>query len=197
MDNLYELIYMSHMCDDYAQKTLFHFYQHMTMYILSGLLASCPQLAFYYEDIVQETAAAMMRATDAYREDRNATPRTFAAVVIRRRIMNKLRYYRSHEYANMWRSVPLENIMEEYSDVFRCTDTLENPEYYTDFYLAIDRLRTMLASLSDNDRIILKCWTQGLSCREGARETGMTVRSFEGRLGRLKKRIKRAVFTED
>lgn len=199
MENMYELLYMSRMGDVYARKALFFWCRNVSRAIMTSACARDPGLRFYAEDIVQEGIIAMTAAEDMYREDMHASPQTFFTIVMRRRLLNLIRYYRTHEYADMWASVPLDKVMEDhtgYSIQPRDTASLQDPQYYTDFYAAVRRVRGVLKDMSPLERLILACSNEGMTYAEGARTAGITVKAYDGRLRRLKKRVKQAIFEE-
>ena len=199
MENMYELLYMSRMGDVYARKALFFWCRRVSRVIMSAACARDPGLRFYAEDIVQEGIIAMTAAKDMYREDMHASPQTFLTLVMRRRLLNLIRYYRTHEYTDMWASVPLDQVMEESTGYSRQpidTATLEDPQYYTDFYAAVGRVRSVIRQMTPSERLILSCSNAGMTYAEGAKTAGITVKAYDGRLRRLKKRVKQAIFEE-
>lgn len=195
-ENLYELLYMSRMGDAYARKTLFSYYRKVAKIQCIRVENTDPRMAAYEEDLIQEGLITMMRAQELYREDMHASYATYTAIVIRRKILNVIRHYKSHEYVNVWCSVSLDEVNES-GEVFESDPIdLGNPVYYADFFAAVSRVRRLIASLSSMEQLILRCSNEGMSYAQGAAKAGISVKAYDGRLQRLKSRVKKAIFAQ-
>ncbi|MCR5371929.1 MAG: sigma-70 family RNA polymerase sigma factor [Solobacterium sp.] len=199
MENKYELIYMSRCGDEWAFTALFDQFRPMFTSLINEILLHNPLYENFREDMMQEAKIGLMDALNYYREDRNCRFATFVYLLVKRRLLSALRYHRAKS------RVPLNNItaldglvMENGStyDVYRSPDDLGSPEYWVRYKAAYERLQETMASMRDIDRRVMYMWADEKGYAEAGEKLGMTPRSYDARLRRVKKTVRSAVLGE-
>ncbi len=97
MHNEFELVYMIHQNDEYASEELFNKYRLLVNKLVNDTISSYPSLSFYREDIQQESYITLMELVNTYRDDQNASFKTFLYVCVLRKIKAMLRHYLSQK----------------------------------------------------------------------------------------------------
>lgn len=196
MDNPYELLYMSRMCDDWSQTALFLQFRSGQKSLINTVIARYRPLQIYREDLFQEADLAMVYALEGYREDQSCGFRTFLSLVTQRRVWTLLRHYSAESYVQMHDVMDLENTVSEtesFYDAIQQKDRLAEPEYCFHFHDAGERLQAALEELNAQEQNILQAWTEGESYQNASMRLGLGYKAYDGKLQRVRKKIKNAV----
>lgn len=199
MENPYELIYMSRMGDDWSQKALFCEFQPMQETFVNHLIKSYYALRCYKEEFLQEAMLSIFVAVNDYREDQKCSFKTFLELVTKRRIYTLLRHYSATSYLQPHHTNPLEEAVCEtkvmYS-AFPSGSHMEEPEYAFFYHEAQDRVLHFMKTLNERDQKILQSWLKGMSYKTASKSLNLTYKSYDGRLRRIKEKLKDVIEQE-
>ncbi|MGI6261781.1 MAG: sigma-70 family RNA polymerase sigma factor [Acutalibacteraceae bacterium] len=150
-----------------------------------------PQLRGERDDLLQEGAIGLMDAVAHY-DSANGTPfQAYASVCIEHRILSALRAQSRQKNLPLNESVPLDDL--ESSTAFSSAD----PE---DVFFGRERLQHVLHAvqtrLSPLERQVLEGYLGGRSYREVASRLGLTEKSVDNALQRIRRKLDRAVSLE-
>ena len=196
MENKYELIYMSRSGDEWAFTALFDQFRPMFTSLINEILLHNPLYENFREDMMQEAKIGLMDALNYYREDRNCRFATFVYLLVKRRLLSALRYHRAKSRVPLSSITALDGLVMENGstyDVYRSPDDLGSPEYWVRYKAAYERLQETMASMRDIDRRVMYMWAEEKGYTEAGEKLGMTPRSYDARLRRVKKTVRSAV----
>ncbi|MBQ1383464.1 MAG: sigma-70 family RNA polymerase sigma factor [Solobacterium sp.] len=199
MENKYELIYMSRSGDEWAFTALFDQFRPMFTSLINEILLHNPLYENFREDMMQEAKIGLMDALNYYREDRNCRFATFVYLLVKRRLLSALRYHRAKSRVPLSSITALDGLVMENGstyDVYRSPDDLGSPEYWVRYKAAYERLQETMASMRDIDRRVMYMWAEEKGYTEAGEKLGMTPRSYDARLRRVKKTVRSAVLGE-
>ncbi|MBE6117084.1 MAG: sigma-70 family RNA polymerase sigma factor [Erysipelotrichaceae bacterium] len=199
MENKYELIYMSRSGDEWAFTALFDQFRPMFTSLINEILLHNPLYENFREDMMQEAKIGLMDALNYYREDRNCRFATFVYLLVKRRLLSALRYHRAKSRVPLSSITALDGLVMENGstyDVYRSPDDLGSPEYWVRYKAAYEMLQETMASMRDIDRRVMYMWAEGKGYTEAGEKLGMTPRSYDARLRRVKKTVRSAVLGE-
>ncbi|MDD6175981.1 MAG: sigma-70 family RNA polymerase sigma factor [Firmicutes bacterium] len=150
-----------------------------------------PRLHGDRDDLLQEGAIGLMDAVAHY-DPASGTPfQAYASVCIEHRILSALRAQGRQKNLPLNESVPLDDL--EDSSAFPSAD----PE---NVFLGRERLRHVLQAvqthLSPMERQVLEGYLGGRSYREVASRLGLTEKSVDNALQRIRRKLGRAVSPE-
>ena len=180
-ENPYELIYMSRMGDEYAQTTLFLQYE--------GLLN-----ALVNQTLLQEARISLFQAINQYQESKSASFKTFVCLVVKRRIWNVVRDILVEYQHKGFDSISLDDQEVNYYEILEQNNRLAEPEYYMQYQNAANRLQEEIGLLDEEERDILSCWMASESYQEASKRLGLSKKQYDGRLQRVKRKIKQALY---
>lgn len=196
-ENMYELLYMSRQGDSYSLQALFSALENDLVVFVRTVISQYSLLEVYHEDLDQEARIALYQAVSGYREDRNCTFRTYANMVVKRRIWSVMRSYsrktavQFHKTCSLEENIgTLEKDRIEYITKIR---NMEDPEYKIYYILALEKLNAYIGRLNKDERMILETWMNDGDRKECAKKLGCTDKSFSSRLSGLKHRIKEEI----
>ena len=190
-ENPYELMYMSHMGDEHAQQALFLQYQWLIDTLVNNS-TNIPFLKEMKEDIIQEARIALYNAANSYRCDLMASFKTYATVVIQRRIWNLVRTYKIGAAETYFETISLDSLLAENLPVYEVIeqkDSLNNPEYYFQYHVAQENLNHFFQTLNRKEKETVDDWLSGKRYEEIARQRQITVKAYDGRLRRVRKKM--------
>ena len=199
MENKYELIYMSRSGDEWAFSALFDQFRPMFTSLINEILRHNPLYENFREDMMQEAKIGLMDALNYYREDRNCKFATFVYLLVKRRLLSALRYHRAKSRVPVSCLSAIDGmVMENGStyDVCRTTGDLGDPVYYIRYKAAYERLQDTMASMRDIDRRVIYMWADEEGYDEAGKKLGLSPRSYDARLRRVKKTVRSAVLGE-
>jgi RNA polymerase sigma factor, sigma-70 family len=193
-ENPYELIYMSRMGDEYAQTTLFLQYEGLLNALVNQTLLAYPTVRRYRDDILQEARISLFQAINQYQESKSASFKTFVCLVVKRRIWNVVRDILVEYQHKGFDSISLDDQEVNYYEILEQNNRLAEPEYYMQYQNAANRLQEEIGLLDEKERDILSCWMASESYQEASKRLGLSKKQYDGRLQRVKRKIKQALY---
>ncbi|MBQ1326070.1 MAG: sigma-70 family RNA polymerase sigma factor [Solobacterium sp.] len=190
---------MSRSGDEWAFTALFDQFRPMFTSLINEILLHNPLYENFREDMMQEAKIGLMDALNYYREDRNCRFATFVYLLVKRRLLSALRYHRAKSRVPLSSITALDGLVMENGstyDVYRSPDDLGSPEYWVRYKAAYERLQETMASMRDIDRRVMYMWAEEKGYTEAGEKLGMTPRSYDARLRRVKKTVRSAVLGE-
>ena len=200
MENPYELLYISHSGDEWSLQALFDLYARDISGYINTLTKKYTPLKIYREDLMQEAYISLYSATMTYREDCGCSFKTFMMVVIRHRIWNIMRHYCATSHVPMHELLSTEQFIRDTEatyDALRSTDVLCEPEYLLHFKLIQEEVDKVIESLDELDKEVLNAWLNDESYKEASTRLGISYKKYDGRLQKVRKRIRQAVYGMD
>lgn len=193
--NPYELLYMSHF-DEKAQMALFQQYTPLIRSVISTCVNNYPPLTDYRDDLFQVGEIALFKAAETYRNDQDASFLTYLTVLVKRRIWAECRKIYRYTTFNGDSYIRLDNMVCEqeprYSTIEQ-RDKLNDPQYYTDFAGALERLQELYRSMSEEETQLVQSWIGQEKYEDAAKRMNMSVRSYESRLYRVRRKVRKAI----
>lgn len=139
------------------------------------------------EDLIQEGMLGLLTAIRNFSPTRDASFRTYAEICIRSRLLSAVRAARGGKHAPLNESVPFETSLFD-----RIDPTLQSPEDVVigreEFRERLEALRGRLSALEAR---ILPPYLLGLSCGEIAREQGLSPKSVDNAIQRIRRKMAR------
>lgn len=191
--NPYELLYMYQTGDPMALGMMAEAYGGFLNTIVEQTIMSCPQFSRERDDLFMECLLALHDAADCYRMDMESSFSTFLTVLSRRRIWRMLRPKLRNICEAGTKEVYLEDAITEtecWYDVISQRGRMYEPEYFTAYQDLREQLDAMFLKLRKEDQRVLYSWIQGDNYRKASEKLGMTLRAYEGRLNRLRTRVR-------
>ena len=198
--NAYELLYMSRMCDEWAQKALFLQSRQMQKTMIQIIISRFRPYKIYEDDMLQESDLALIYALENYREDQKCSFKTFLSLLTKRRIWTALRHYSTDSLVQMHDTLTLHAQVSEdepYYETFEQKDPLNNPEYRMHYSDAASRLQRTIETLSSEEKQILDFWITEQPYQAACRSMNVSYKAYDGKLQRIRKKIRSAVFDSD
>ena len=152
------------------------------------------------EDLTQEGMIGLMHAIREYRPDRAASFRTFAEVCIRRRLSSALRDAHSGKHTPLNRSVPLDMPFfdpDSYTYGAQQLASRDQEELLIDRERARSLLSGVRKQLSEFEAKILGYYLDGLSCREIAETAGISPKSVDNAVQRIRRKTAQHLLSGD
>ena len=152
------------------------------------------------EDLTQEGMIGLMRAIREYCPDRAASFRTFAERCIRSRLSSALRDAGRDKHAPLNQSVPLDMPFFDPDSYTSGAQQLasRDPE---DLLIDRERARSLLSGvrkqLSEFEAKILGYYLDGLSCREIAETAGISPKSVDNAVQRIRRKMAQQLLSGD
>ena len=152
------------------------------------------------EDLTQEGMIGLMRAIREYSPDRAASFRTFAERCIRSRLSSALRDAGRDKHAPLNQSIPLDMPFFDPDSYTSGAQQLasRDPE---DLLIDRERARSLLSGvrkqLSEFEAKILGYYLDGLSCREIAETAGISPKSVDNAVQRIRRKTAQKLFSGD
>ncbi len=198
-ENIYELLYMAHLNDQYAMAALYEQFTGMFKSIVKNAVSaySIP-MESYWDDVLQEVSMTLYDAIERYRDDQDTAFITFLCVLARRKASNVCRRL-ARPYTRFGDIMSLDGKIGEdngYS-VVEQTDRMNDPVYAMYYHDAEERLRKVLETLSPKELDALQAWLNSESYEDGAKRNGISYKAWDGRRHRVRKKIHQAVFDDD
>ena len=168
----------------------------------AGLVRACARPLFLVggdgEDLIQEGMLGLLHSIREYRQDREASFRTFAEVCIRSRLSSALRAASRDKHAPLNRSVSLDHPFFDSNSYTSGALILADPEM-----LIIDRdyvsrlLESTRKQLSEFEAKILGYYLDGLSVKEIAETMGRSPKSVDNAVQRVRRKAARHLSSSD
>lgn len=194
-ENIYELVYMSRLGDEYSLKALFRFFNRQINTEVEILLAKYKSLRFYEEDLKQEALIMVPKAIEIYREDKDCGIITFVYLVIKRKIYSTMRQYFSSNRIHLLNSVSFNSYIEENGGSYYVSGKqtiMKDPAYIAQYKEAVQRVEQV--PLSNTEKQIFHLWVSGMSYKDASSILGMSYKTYDSHLQRIKKKVKKAIY---
>ena len=152
------------------------------------------------EDLTQEGMVGLIKAVREYDAAKEASFRTFAEICIRSRLYSVLRAAARDKHSPLNQSVPLDTPFLDSNSFTSGTSHLaqRNPE---DFLIDREHTAALLAGvrkqLSEFEAKILGYYLDGLSCREIAETAGISPKSVDNAVQRIRRKVARQLLSGD
>ena len=198
-NNIYELLYMVRMRDEYALHEIMKMMERKIRSHVNSAIARCRKLIIYRDDMVQEGMILLMKGIEYYREGSGATFNTYLEKIIRNMIIQYMqrtgRCYDS-AYAKL---VSLDEMTEGNPDYFgflTTRDDLSDPVYYLEYMEAMRRCEEAICALNPIQKETAITWIEGGTYAERMERIGLTsYKQYESRLSRVRKKVYEAVIS--
>ncbi len=198
--NMYELLYMIRMKNAEALEEMFCEYKRCIDAEVAGQISRHGILRSFRDDLMIEGQIGIVRAAECYRQDQPCKFSSFVNVVIHRRIQQAAKHFRLLAAEHGLNPLSLDlcdtDMSAPYTNLLPAKDWMGNPEYRLHYNEAQRRMDAAVRKMNDTERKILHSWTEGGSYVMKAEKMGMTYRQYEGKLGRVKRKVFSAVREE-
>lgn len=197
MENASELLYMSHLCDSYAYKALFRMYEPMISTVVNTFMKRYAGCTFSREDLLQEGRVALLYAIRTYRNDRDTKFGTYASLLVRRKIQRHvIQTLRDWGKMKTDSDNDMVNEIPAFYDALPAKRGFSSPDYYCAYKAGLQKLVKLVGELSDTDRKVLEQWICGYSNKEIADRLGVSLKSFDNRMYRLRRKFKKCLYED-
>ena len=195
MENPYELLYMARMKDPFAMAKLLEEFEAVIQMTAAQLSAVNYDVDISREELEQEGRISFFTAVDEFRHDKEAAFSTYCTIVIRRGMLSAIRHYGRKECLRRSHLIHLDAGKDgEGGSVDSLADRsgMLNPEYRAEYERAKEKLADIVAHMSEGEKRVLQVWQEGgCSYEESARRLGITPKSYDGLLQRLRRKLRR------
>jgi RNA polymerase sporulation-specific sigma factor len=192
-ENPNELIYMIHAGDEAAEEMLYRNYSGLVSYFVRQATGDGPY-SIYEEDLIAEGKAMILEAAESYREDRSSSFHTFLTIVVKRRLSNLLRHY-AHPGCVCWHKLGSLDAAARGSLTLQdvaADSRYKEPAWLASYGETVEEFRRqVMASLTDLERPVYEAVMRGEKRADTCRRMGLTCHSYDGRLNRIRKRLRR------
>ena len=72
-------------------------------------------------------------------------------------------------------------------------DPFSDPEYYTYYVSALERLRQLYRQMNAEEVELVKCWINKDTYAEGAKKLDMSIKTYESRLTKVRNKVRDTV----
>lgn len=194
-----ELLYMIHQADEWALQTLILKYQPM----IRGMIRM--QSGFsgiagwsFHEDLEQESRLMAASAINSYREDCGCSFKTYLTHCLRKRLQTLYRHTRSAKEAAFYECESLDCVVNEDHAVYRTemipsADRFSDPVYCFKLTQSSDQLRQIRRFFTPQEWQLLCLSLEGLSYKEAAALLNCSVKSYDNRLQRVRRKLQRLI----
>ena len=198
MSNVNELLYMARMNDETAMGLLMEEMKPQMRYEIREITNTFSPLRNYEEDFMQEAGICLYVAMETFREDKRCSFPSYLTVIVKRRIWalaKKLSHTHSigfnHTLALDYPYTDEETLL----NILENPDAMSNPEYYLRYSLALESLKGLCRRLTERESVIYDTWIKGERYEVSRKTLGLTYKQYEGRVRRLRSRIREAVYS--
>jgi DNA-directed RNA polymerase specialized sigma24 family protein len=196
--NPYELIYMSRIGEETALAALFAQYQSYFQYLRNTVAKRNCVNSDAYDEMLLEMRIGVSDACERYREDEEASWRTFLTIVLKRRAVNVLRKADVRDW--MENTLPFEALIQEDETVYDCfaqTDSFAEPEYCLHYAEAGRKLAELIARMDPEEKAYVALWAANAKGRQGSEKMNCTEKNWYKRMDRVKKKVYAGISAEE
>ena len=200
MFNQYELLYMYRCGDEFALKMILRQMMPIIRRVISEALRKNRLLRIYSDDMYEEGVSSLMAAVESFREDRDASFRTYASVLIGNGVAGVCKYQTRQKRAAGSAMISLDMAVTERSeaaDLLASKDRLSDPVFVLHMNEARERYEKAVASLSERDRKILETWQSGQDIRSLTETLDITRKAYETKKYRIRKKVIKTILEEE
>jgi DNA-directed RNA polymerase specialized sigma24 family protein len=196
--NPYELVYMSRSADPSAVTALFALYQTYFIYLRDTVTKRSAVYGDAEEEILLEMRIGLLEACARYREDQDASWRTFLTIVLKRRAVNVLRKADVRDWAE--HTMPFDSLVKEEESVYDCfsqTDSFAEPEYCMHYAEARSKLEHVIHQMDKEEQTYVYLWTKNTSCKEGSAIMNCTEKKWYKRMEKVQNKVHEELFSKE
>ena len=195
--NTYELLYMIRMKNAEAMEELFEVFRRCIDAEIAVQISRYQVLRTFRDDLTIEGQVGIVHAAECYRESPACRFTSFATIVIHRRIRQAAKHFRLAAAEHGLNPLSLDlsdtDMSAGFTNLIPTKDKLSDPEFHLYYNEAKRRMKRAVRKLNPMERKVLYTWTEGGSYVMKAERLGMTYRQYEGKLGRIKRKVLAAV----
>ena len=177
--------------DSYAEEELVSRYMRLVRICARPLFLAGGES----EDLIQEGMFGLLSAVGQYKNEHNASSKTFAEWCIRNRLRSAVKSASSLKHDPLNNRVPLESILsdESQTQAVACAELFqkspeeqvlarENKKYTEQLYLSL------VSMLSKYEKAVLTYYLEGLSYKEIAKLTGKGDKAVDNAIQRIRRK---------
>ena len=116
-------------------------------------------------------------------------------LVIKRKIYSTMRQYFSSNRIHLLNSVSFNSYIEENGGSYYVSGKqtiMKDPAYIAQYKEAVQRVEQV--PLSNTEKQIFHLWVSGMSYKDASSILGMTYKTYDSHLQRIKKKVKKAIY---
>lgn len=193
-----ELLYMMRTGDATAHRLLLDKYENYIRMMLEKYVDTPDTISM--DDLNQECKILLFELSQTYRHDQGCRFLTYLVNGIQHRVSNlnriELRKMRNFKLISLDTSVN-EDSESTLLDILEPKHAFYQPEYEWRYAESVEKLRGLLQSLSEKEKVVWRLMNEKLSYEEAARRMGVTRKQFDNMRLRLKKKIVFCVMKSD
>lgn len=197
-DNPDELLYMCRMKDMHAQHSIFAQYEGLLSSLVNQVVQVFPPVRNYKEDLLQEARIGLLVAIHCYRNECEASFKTFLCLIAKRRIWNVLRkltiQLRCTPSLDTIELDAMVNEDETFYDIVEQPNPMFNPEYYCQYVQALTKFQQGIQTLNFKEVEVMRSWYNGDCYEKAAQKQECSVKAYDGRLQRVRAKIKECIY---
>lgn len=199
MFNAYELIYMVLQNDSYSYEKIYEEYKLLINKMVEETISNYPSLKIYREDFKQESYIVLMDSLCSYRNDLNASFKTFLYVCINRKLKTLIKHNLTEKNKSNINTLSLDGLVQEDSNncsynYFLNKDKLSEPDYSYRFKEAYKSFKNTYDYLSDDEKYIFNLNNCNVSYLKASNLLNMSVKKYDNNLQRIKRKIIDSVY---
>lgn len=197
--NFYELLYQYRMDDEYAgrlmENELRDFLEQWCWERMRATLGVSPM---YFQDLYQEAVVGMYEAMETFREDKCSSFVTYLKIIVENRLKNYTRELVKKSDVPLNRRVSMDSVwningFQTIHPSFIAEKSLNDPMYVLQMRESREHLMQAINELIQAERDVLFAWQEDNSYKEGSEKLGMSLKEYEGKLLRTRKKLKSKV----
>lgn len=196
MYNLYESAYMLNQGDEFTYIEITHYYRYIFLKMISDAIENIHFLKRDKDDILQEAYMTLYDCINRYREDGEASLKTFIHFCVQRRIKCYIRKMFSGKYRVLNNAVSIDDyVCEETSLSYFLSDNTHNfdPAYQYRYEEAKNKFLKYYYTLSESDQKLLHLAICRTSYQDAAKILNISKKQYDNRLQKMKRYIKELV----
>ena len=189
--NPYELIYMSRMGDTNSMSVLFRDYQPYLVYVRDSMIGKHSAFNSMNEELLLELKISLFEATLRYREDQETSWRTFATVLMKRKLMNEIRKADVRDWID--HTVSFDCLVREEEDSYKkvaSKDFFGQPENYLDYKDGLDKINQVVRTMSEKEKNYVYFWVNQVSCEEGSTYMNVSKKRWYKQMNRVQQKVR-------
>lgn len=191
--NDYELLYMIHSKEETALKMLLDKYSGY-LWKISREIWNDGFPGWDVDDLVLIAREKLIEACESYNEQKGACFNTYMTMCVIRRLASLKR--KAVKEKMRYPTVSLDALScgtkaeGSFAFLARNNQQVFEPEFYVQYKELITRTRRFIDQLSEPEKRLWDCMTKGLGYKEGAVLMGMSKKTYDNALYRLRKKFR-------
>lgn len=201
IENMNENLYMVHLGDEFALAEILEEVKDSIYFEIKSIIKNNVYFTPYLEDMIQECTISIIDAINGYREDVNCSFVTFMKKCIVNKTHSLIRYYQGNRVKANHVSISLDNYIREHENSYHYEmieqkDVFSDPKFVFEYNEANHRFEEYFNSLSELDQQILMNYLTSESYVDAAKRFNMSVKAYDNRIQRIKRRLKLAIYSK-